>query len=70
MARLVRGCLTSRPQQEGTEEPEQDPQQQDQPDATEGEDIADYDTDIDHVGSEPEVESVAQDKREVNPDAE
>ena len=33
-------------------------------------DIADYDRDIDYVGSEPQVESVAQDEREVDPDAE
>ena len=64
------GYPTSRPQQEGAEEPEQDPQQEDQSDAAEGKDIADYDPDIDYVGSEPKVEQVAQDEREVDPDAE
>ena len=56
MARLVRGCPTSRPQKEGAEEPERDPQQEDQPDAAEGKDIADYDLDVDYVGSESKVE--------------
>ena len=51
MARPVRGCPTARSQQEGTEEPERDTQQEDQSDATEVEDIADYDPDIDYVGS-------------------
>ena len=32
----------------GAEKPEQDPQQEDQSDAAEGEDIADYDLDIDY----------------------
>ena len=70
MARPVRGCPTSRPQQEGAEEPEQDHQQEDQPDTTEGEDIADYNPDVDYVGLEPKVESVTQDEREVDPDVE
>ena len=43
--------------------PERDPQQEVQPDATEGKDIADYNLDVDYVGSEPKVESVAQDER-------
>ena len=55
-----------RPQQECTEEPKQDPLQDDQSDTTEGEDIADYDLDIDYEGSEPKVEPVAQVEREVN----
>ena len=67
MARLVRGCPTTRPQQEGTEEPERDPQQEDQSDATEGEDIADYNPDVDYEGSEPKVELVPQVEREVDP---
>ena len=40
MARLVRGCLTTRPQQKGAEEHERDPQQEDQQDAAKGKDIA------------------------------
>ena len=63
MARPVRERSTSRPQQEGAEEPEQDPQQDGQPDVAEGEDLADYNPDVDYVGSEPKVESVAQDER-------
>ena len=39
MARQVRGCQTARSQQEGAEEPEQDPQQEDQSNATEGENM-------------------------------
>ena len=42
MARRVRGCTTARLQQEGIEEPERDLQQENQPDATEDKDIADY----------------------------
>ena len=33
-------------------------------------DIEDHDPDIDYVGSEPEVELVAQDERGVDPDTE
>ena len=40
MARLVRGFPTAKSQQEGMEENERDPKQEDQPDATEGKDIA------------------------------
>ena len=40
MARPVRGHPTARSQQEGTEEPERDPQQEDQSNAAEGKDIA------------------------------
>ena len=70
MARLVRGRPTARSQQEGIEEPERDPQQEDQPDATGGKDIADYNPDIDYEGSEPKVKQSAQEQREVDPDAE
>ena len=42
MAKLVREYPTSWSQQEGTEEPERDPQQGGQGDATEDKDIADY----------------------------
>ena len=70
MARPVRGCLTTRPQQEGIEEPEWDPQQEDQSDAPEGEDITDNNLDVEYEGSKPKVESVTQVKREVDPDAE
>ena len=57
-------------QQEGTEEPESDSQEEDQPDAAEGKDIADYDPDIDYEGAKLENEPVTQDQREVDPDAE
>ena len=70
MARLLRGCPTARSQEEGIEEPERDSQQEDQPDATAGEDIVDYNPDLDYDGSEPEVEQSAQEQREVDPDAE
>ena len=70
MARPVRGCLTARSQQEGTEEPERDSQQEDQPDATKGKDIADYNLDVDYEGSEPKFDQSAQEKREIDPDAE
>ena len=70
MARPVRGCPTARPPQEGAEEPERDHQQEDQPDAAEGKDIADYDPDVDYVGSEPNIEQSAQEQKGVDPDAE
>ena len=70
MSRPVRGCPTARSQQEGTEEPERDPQQEDQLDATEGKDIADYNLDIDYEVSEPKVKQSAQKQMEVDPDAE
>ena len=59
-----------RSQQEGIEEPERDHQQEDQTDAIGGEDIADYDPEVDYGGSEPVVEQSAQEQREVDPDAE
>ena len=70
MARLVRGCPITRQHQEDAEEPEQNPQQEDQSDATEGKDIADYNLDVDYEGSEPEVEPVTQVEREISSDAE
>ena len=70
MARPVRECLTSRPQQEGAEEPERNPQQEEQSDAAEGKVIADYDPDIDYEGSEPKVEPDAREQREIDSDAE
>ena len=70
MARPVRACPTARSQQEGAEEPERDPQQENQPDATEGKNIADCNPDIGFEGSEPKVEPVAQDQRAIDPDAE
>ena len=70
MARPVRRCPTAKSQQEGIEEPERDTQQEDQPDTTEGEDIADYNLDIDYEGSEPEIKPSAQEQKEVDPDAE
>ena len=70
MARPVRRCPITRSQQEGAEEPDRDPWQEGQSDATKCKDLADYDPDIDYEGSEPEVESVAQVEREIDPDAE
>ena len=70
MASMVRGCSIARSQPEGTEEPKQDPQQEDKPDAAEGKDIVDYDPDLDYEGSEPEVEPVTQEQSKVDPNAE
>ena len=70
MARPVRGHPTARLQQEGAEELERDHQQEDQPDVTEGKDIADYNPDMDYEALESQNEQVAQDQREVNYDAE
>ena len=70
MAMPVRECQTARSQQEGTDESERDPQQEDQLDTAEGKDTADYDQDVDYEGSEPKVKTVAQDERDVDPDAE
>ena len=70
MARLVRGHSTPKPQQEGTEEPESDPHQEEQPDAVEDKVIADYNPDIDYKGLEPKVEPVTQEQWEVDSDAE
>ena len=60
MARTIRGCLITRSQQEGEEQPDEDPQQEGQLDATEGKDIADFNPGVDYEGSEPEVEPVVQ----------
>ena len=65
MARPVRGCPTARSQQEGTEEPDRDPQQEDQPDATGGKDIEDYNPDVDYEEWEPKVEQSGPEQREV-----
>ena len=46
------------------------PKQEGHPDTAKGGVIADYDPYIDYEGSEPEVESVTQEQREVDPDAE
>ena len=70
MARPVRGCLTARLQQKDAEDHEQDSQQEEQADAREGKVIVDYNPDVDYEQSEPKNEPVAQDQREVNPDAE
>ena len=56
----------TRSQQEGAEEPERDPQQGEQLDATEGKDIADYNPDVDYEGSDLEVEPDAQEQRKVD----
>ena len=58
-------------QQEGAEEPETNPsvpQQEEQPDASEGKVIADYDPDVDYEGSEPKNEPVTQEEKEEDPD--
>ena len=68
MARLVRGYTTSQPL-EGTGEPEtnpSDPQQEEQPDATEGKVIVDYNLDVNYVGSESKNEPGAQEEKEEN----
>ena len=70
MARSMRGCLTARSQQEGIEEPMEDPQQEDQPDITGGNDMEDYNLDEDYEGTEPKVKQSAQEQKEVDPDAE
>ena len=49
------GRPTARLQQKDVEEPERDPWQGEQPDAKEGNDIADYNQDIDYEESEPTV---------------
>ena len=62
----MRGHLTPWPL-EGTGEPEANPsvpQQEEQPDATEGEAIVDYDLDVDYEGLEHENEPVAQEEKE------
>ena len=45
MARPLSGCPTAKSQQEGTVEPQRDPQKEDQPDTKDGEDIVDPDVD-------------------------
>ena len=50
-------------------EPEKDHQQEEQPDATEGEVTEDYNLDIDNEGSELKVEWDAQEQRDIDPDA-
>ena len=70
MARLVRGCPTARSKQEGAEEPQRDPQQENQQDATGDKDIEDYNSYVDYEGSEPKVEMSAPEQREVDTDAE
>ena len=50
-----------------SQEPERNHQQGGQPDAIEGEDIADYNLDIDYEGSQPKVEPDAQEQREDDP---
>ena len=72
MARPVRGCPTPQPL-EGTGEPETNssaPQQEEQSDAAEGKVIVDCNLDVDYEGSEPENESVAQEKKEESYNAE
>ena len=66
MARPVRGCPTTRSQQEDAEEPVRDPQQEEQSDDTGDEVMADYDPDVDYEGSEP----LTQEQKEVDSNAE
>ena len=71
MARPVRGCLTPQPP-EGAGESATNPcvpKQEEQPDATEGKVIVDYNPNIDYEGSEPEIEPVAQEEKEETSDA-
>ena len=70
MTRLMRGCPTARSQKEGVEVPERDPQQEDQPDATEGRDMEEYNLDVVHEESEPRVKQSAPEQRDIHPDAE
>ena len=56
MARFLKEHLIARSQQDGAEEHKRDPQQEDQPDTTVGEDIEDYNLDVDYDRSEPKVE--------------
>ena len=69
MARPVRGQPTPWPP-EGAEEPDINPQQEEQPDATEGNVVADYNLDVDYEGSEPKNEPVTQEEVEKNSNAE
>ena len=70
MTKLVRRCPTASSLQKGAEGSKRYPQQEDQPDATEGEDITEYNPEVDYEGSEPKVKQSAQEQREVDPDAE
>ena len=73
LARTLRGHLTAWLQPQGTREPETNhsvPQQEEQPDATEGKVIADYGLDINYEGSEPKIELDVQAEKEENSDAE
>ena len=70
MARSLREHPTARSQEEGTEEPEKNSQQEDQPDVIVGKDIEDYDSNVDYDWSEPKVKQSAQEQREVDPDSE
>ena len=70
MARPVRGHPTAMSQQEGIEEPERDPQQEEQPDATEDKDFAVYTLNKDDEGSETKDKQSDQEQREADHDAE
>ena len=70
MVRTMRGCPTTQSQSEGKDKPEINPsvpQQEEQPDATEGKDIVDYNPDVDYEGSESQNDPVAQEKKEEDP---
>ena len=68
--KIAEGMPNSQITARGTEEPERDPQQKDQPDTTGGKVITDYNLDIDYEGSEPKAKQSAPEQREVDPDAE
>ena len=73
MVRIMRGYPTAWSQPEGAEGPETNaiiPQQEYQPDTTEGKVIADYGLDIEYEGSEPKNEPDVQEEKEENSDAE
>ena len=65
--------MTAESKSEGAEEPEINPsvsQQEEQPDATKGKVIADYDPDIDYERSKPKNKPDSQEKKEENTDIE
>ena len=73
MARLVRVCPTPQTQQEDAGEPETNvsfPQQEGQADATRGEDIADYDLEVDFEleGSDPDIKAVNEEEETSDPE--
>ena len=75
MTKTMRGCLTAWSQTEGTEESEKNPgvpQQEEQPDTTDGKVIVVYNLDADFKpeGSDPEIEPVHHEEDNENSYAE